>query len=170
MTTRTCQNESIEIAVAPRARFWDLTLRGLEHLKQYGVMQTVGKILRFLSGRGDRKFSHANQPPSMPADTLDLAPGELVEVRSAAEIEATLDEEGKLRGLAFQPGMIKFCGQQFRVFKRLETLYDENSDRVRKVKRTVLLEGVYCDGLLMRCDRSCFYFWREAWLRRVPSN
>jgi hypothetical protein len=33
---------------------------------------------------------------------------------------------------------------------------------------TVLLDGVMCDGTEHGgCDRSCFLFWREEWLKRV---
>jgi hypothetical protein len=68
--------------------------------------------------------------------------------------------------------MIAFCEQRFRVHKRLETLFLEESRQIRKMKNTVLLENVFCDGSSYRCDRSCFYYWREAWLRKVdgPSS
>ena len=42
---------------------------------------------------------------------LDLKPGELVRVRSASEIFATLDETGALDGLPFMPEMLKYCGR-----------------------------------------------------------
>ncbi len=42
---------------------------------------------------------------------LDLKPGELVRVRSAQEIFATLDERGTLDGLPFMPEMLKYCGR-----------------------------------------------------------
>jgi hypothetical protein len=45
----------------------------------------------------------------------------------------------------------------------------EGSGELRKLQNTVLLEGVMCDGIF-GCDRSCFQFWREAWLRRVPDE
>jgi hypothetical protein len=33
----------------------------------------------------------------------------------------------------------------------------------------VLLEAVYCPGITFRCDRSCFLFWKEVWLRRATA-
>lgn len=45
----------------------------------------------------------------------------------------------------------------------------ENNGEIRKLKNTVLLDGVMCENLY-GCDRSCFHFWREAWLRRVESR
>jgi hypothetical protein len=101
------------------------------------------------------------------AEVLGLMPGEWVEVKSLPEILSTLDADGKLRGLEFLPGMQPFCGQRFKVFKRMATLYQEESGQVRRLKNTVLLNDVQCDGLLMKCDRSCYLFWREAWLKRV---
>jgi len=37
----------------------------------------------------------------------------------------------------------------------------------RMIKNTVLLESTYCQGKNFNCDRSCFLFWKEVWLRRV---
>ena len=52
------------------------------------------------------------RPPSHP---LSLRPGETVQVKSASEILATLDSEGKLDGLPFMPEMLEYCGQTFTV-------------------------------------------------------
>jgi hypothetical protein len=101
--------------------------------------------------------------------SLGLKPGEWVEVKSVKEIFATLDQNGKLRGLAFNREQAKFCGGRYKVYKRLENMILESTGELRRIKTpTVLLEGVFCDGEAHgKCDRSCFCFWREAWLRRV---
>jgi hypothetical protein len=106
----------------------------------------------------------------MPA-VLDLQPGELVEVRSEEEILATLDKNGRYTGLYFMPDMKKFCGKQYRVYRKVEKIMLETTCELRRlVSPTVFLEGVYCDGTSHGgCDRSCFCFWREAWLKRVDS-
>jgi hypothetical protein len=98
-----------------------------------------------------------------------LLPGDLVEVRSVREIFATLNGEDKLKGLRFNPEMAKFCGKRFRVYKRLDKIIVETTGELRNIRTpTVLLEGVFCDGKAHgRCDRSCFGFWREAWLKKV---
>lgn len=104
-------------------------------------------------------------------DTLDLRPGELVEVRSLAEIRTTLETGDRRRGLAFLPDMQIYCGRRFRVFKRVERMFLEESKQRRKLKNTVLLEAVMCDGSAVGgCDRSCFFYWREAWLKRVDAS
>jgi hypothetical protein len=116
---------------------------------------------------GRRKRSAGNDGRG--GESLDLQVGELVEVRSVKEIFTTLDNQGKLRGLRFTPEMVRFCGKRFRVYRKLDKIILEATGELRKIKiPTVLLEGVFCDGSAHGgCDRSCFCFWREAWLRRV---
>lgn len=104
--------------------------------------------------------------PAIPR-VLGLQPGELVEVRALEEIQSVLDENGKLGGLAFTSEMRAYCGRRFRVFERLELLYNEYTHQQRTVKNTVLLQNVYCHGVGFGCHRRCFHFWREAWLKRV---
>jgi hypothetical protein len=100
---------------------------------------------------------------------LDLQPGELVQVKSLAQILTTLDAKGRNHGLVFTPEMKKHCRKSYRVFKRLELMFDENHKSQRRVRNTVLLDHVLCEGTGLGCDRSCFLYWREVWLRRVPS-
>ena len=67
--------------------------------------------------------------------------------------------------------MREFCGKRYKVYKRVERILLESNQELRKVKNTVLLEGVMCDGhVWCGCDRSCFFYWREAWLRRVKKE
>ena len=55
---------------------------------------------------------------------LGLRIGEVVEVRSQAEILATLDERGELESLPFMPEMLQFCGRRFRVARLALKLCD----------------------------------------------
>ena len=48
-----------------------------------------------------------------------LRAGEWVEVRSRGEILRTLDGNACLESMPFMPEMLRFCGQRFRVFKRI---------------------------------------------------
>lgn len=97
--------------------------------------------------------------------------GDLVEVRSAKEIFETLDSQGYHKGLPFTKEMMKYCGKRFKVRKRLHRIVLEATGELRTMKTpTVLLEGVICDGTAHgNCDRSCFCFWREVWLKPVDS-
>src|SRR5580765_5516779 len=105
--------------------------------------------------------SHINVP------TAVFMPGDLVEVRSEAEILATLDEKGRLDKLPFMPEMLKFSGKRFRVARRaLKTCVDDQE--TRSLDGTVFLEEVRCDGASHNgCGRACLIFWKEAWLKPV---
>jgi hypothetical protein len=108
------------------------------------------------------------QHQAAPVERLNLQVGELVEVKSKAEIQATLDGRGRHRGLAFTPEMADYCGTRRRVAARVEKIIVEWSGAVRPMSETVTLEGVTCQGRFARsCPRGCYHLWREAWLRRV---
>lgn len=96
-----------------------------------------------------------------------LMPGDLVEVRSAAEILGTLDDKGTLQNLPFMPEMIAYSGRQFRVSRRaFKTCVDDRE--MRELHDTVFLEDVRCDGQSHGgCDKACLIFWKDDWLRRV---
>lgn len=99
----------------------------------------------------------------------ELNPGDWVEIKSFEEIFKTLNEEGKLRGLVFVKEMGKYCGQRYKVFKKLDKIVLETTGELRKIRTpTYLLEGVLCSGEAHgNCDRSCFCFWRKEWLKPV---
>lgn len=117
--------------------------------------------------------------PSRPSATrrrpeaLNLRPGEWVEVRSADEISRTLDAKGTTRGLYFSaPEMARYCGQRFRVRRRVERIVDERNGKLLELKNDcVELEGMVCDGRRSVgrwfCAREIYPYWREAWLKRV---
>jgi hypothetical protein len=106
-------------------------------------------------------------------DNLNLQPGEWVQVRSLNEIYLTLDERQKYKGLYFMPEMEKFCGKKFKIVKRAQTIKLEPTGEVRKLKSpSIFLEGVCCtgEGRNMGCERHCFHFWKEAWLKRISDT
>jgi hypothetical protein len=116
-----------------------------------------------------RGTNRASIIPQTPATSLGLKAGDMVRVRSREEIEATLDRWGELNGCAFMDDMAQYCDTVQRVFKPVERFMDERDYRMKKVKGLILLEGGICPGHpgLGRCDRSCFYFWREEWLEKI---
>jgi len=80
-------------------------------------------------------------------EVLNLQPGEWVQVRSLDEISSTLDDKGKYKGLYFMPEMERYCGDRFKVFKKVEIIKLESTGEVRKLRSpSVFLEGVYCNG------------------------
>jgi len=143
-------------------------------LKHLGLARTTGMVLSKI-GRTCRRDNaqRAGEPRRKSVvhdeEELHLQPGELVEVKSESETHESLDENGRRRGLLWMPSMARFCGKRYRVYKRIETMMLEATGELRKVRNTVLLENVMCEDLY-GCDRSCFHYWREVWLRRVPSD
>jgi len=99
----------------------------------------------------------------------ELQSGVLVEVRSAEEILATLDDRGELESMPFMPEMLRYCGRRFRVSKRADKVCDtSHQSGSRRVPGAVFLEDLRCDGSAHgRCQADCRIFWKEAWLRQV---
>lgn len=104
-----------------------------------------------------------------PEGILNLQPGEIVEVKPLDEIVATLDKNGKNKGLSFEPDMKTFCGKQFKVRNRLDKMILEKNGKMIDVRNSVILEGVTCECYFAfgGCPRKEFQFWREIWLKRV---
>jgi len=101
-----------------------------------------------------------------------LRRGDVVALRSPAEILETLDDDGCLAGLPFMPEMLGYFGQRFRVAARVERACDTiNYSGARRMPDTVLLDDVRCDGGGHGgCQAGCRIYWKEAWLRRVAGT
>jgi len=167
-----CPGQSEYLKVCSKAVPLYKISKGLWYVKNKGLWTTMKHIMLKLKGlmsKGKgRSKTRAKRSQSANGEVLNLKPGEWVEVKSEEEILATLDRAGRYKGLSWMPGMEKFCGKRFIVYKRLEKILLESSGELRKLKNTVLLEEVICDGKeFFNCDRSCFHYWREIWLRRV---
>jgi hypothetical protein len=106
------------------------------------------------------------------AVTPFLRPGEVVEVRSAAEILATLDADGTIDGMPFMPEMLRYAGQRLSVSRRVEKLCDTIAwTGSRRMRDTVYLEDLRCDGSGHGgCQAGCMLYWKEAWLKRVDGE
>lgn len=137
------------------------------------------QMIRALKTKSDRfieqvlEFLRLNRTKSTAkaaAPTWALKPGDLVRVRSLEEIQGTLNHWGILKGCMFMPNeMSPYCGTTQRVLKRVERFVDERDYRVKTCHGIVFLEGAICQGTTDygRCDRSCFFFWREEWLEKI---
>jgi len=104
-----------------------------------------------------------------------LRVGDLVEVLSAAEILATLDENGELENLPFMPEMLQFCGRRMTVHKAAHKLCDYISGvdgtGLCWMNTAVHLTGARCGGQAHGgCQTACSLYWKEAWLRRVAPD
>jgi hypothetical protein len=98
-----------------------------------------------------------------------LRPGDMVEVRPAAEILATLDADGSLDAVPFMPEMLQYVGRRFTVSRRVEKICDTiAATGSRRMHDTVYLEDLRCDGSGHGgCQAGCRIYWKEVWLRQV---
>lgn len=110
-----------------------------------------------------------------PEERLELAPGDLVEVKSHDEILCTVTTELRNRGMRYNAEMTPACGRQFRVAQRVSRIIEERSGRMITMKNPcITLEGMYCQALYTPysplCSRRSPPFFREVWLRRVADH
>jgi hypothetical protein len=103
------------------------------------------------------------------APEIPFVKGDLVRVRSYEEILSTLDPFKELKGCAFLPEMMQYCGTTQLVLKSMQVFLDERDYKVKKARGVILLENVICNGTpaFGPCDRCCFLFWREEWLEKA---
>ncbi len=146
----------------------------LWHLKNKGLLPTfrvvTSRLLALVRFNTAAPRSEARTTVvSASEEVLNLQPGEWVQVRSQEEIHRMLDPHGRYKGLLWMANMDRFCGKRYRVHKRVEKMMLESNGEIRRLKHTVLLEDAMCENLY-GCDRSCFHFWREAWLKRVDGD
>ena len=106
-----------------------------------------------------------------------LRPGDVVEVRSPAEIMATLDDRAATERMPFMPEMLQFAGRRFTVTRRVEKICDTvgkvsgEPSVSRRMRRTVYLDDLRCDGSGHGgCQAGCRLYWKEDWLRVVDSE
>jgi hypothetical protein len=107
-----------------------------------------------------------------PSGKRPLRPGDIVEVRPADEILATLDKNGALSGTVFMPEMIAHLGKRFTVTRRVDkicNMVDETGSR--RMFDTVYLDDLRCNGSGHGgCQAGCRIYWKEEWLRRVEDG
>jgi hypothetical protein len=103
---------------------------------------------------------------------MELRVGDVVEVRSAEEIAATLDARGELENLPFMPEMLRYCGRRLTVHKVAHKLCDTiNNTGLRRMERAVHLTDARCDGSGHGgCEAACLLYWKEAWLKKVEPS
>jgi hypothetical protein len=124
------------------------------------------RIRRMLLGA----YPHGSNK-STPVESLNLQPGEWVEVKSMQSIIESLNEQGRNRGLQFSPDMRLWCGRRCQVKGRLDKIIMDGTGKMRELRNTVCLEGSTCGCSYMAidmggCSRCEVTYWREIWLRR----
>ncbi len=126
----------------------------------------INKLSRF-SLNAKNEATDTKAVASIQAENLQ--PGDLVRIRSKEDIRATLDDWNRLKGCGFLEEMWPYCSTEQRVYKRVEQFMDERDYVVKKCRKLVILDGVFCHGTVDfgKCDRTCFFFWREEWLEKI---
>ena len=183
-----CQNTAIPEAAPTHIPGWDVrqyiedvtsgnapvrqVVRGLAiHLfnkLQWANRKFLPRLLLINGGRSYPQVEGRVQGRT-PKETLDLQPGELVEVKSREEIFQTLDQSGHNRGLRFDIEMLRYCGKQARVQRRVNRLIDEKTGKMVHIKGDcIVLDGFICAAdFHQSCPRGIEEYWREIWLKRV---
>ena len=98
-------------------------------------------------------------------------PGEIVEVRPAAEIMATL-KNGRTAASWSRRRCSKFSGKRYRVLARVsphhrreQRAHAAAEDRLRHSRRARLQRPQHAQTPVLSAGP--YHYWREAWLRRV---
>jgi hypothetical protein len=157
----------------PRHFLRELTVRnvGPGQFVEGVAIELFNRVQRRRGGAGYPQLTPCAASPTPHAE-LDLRPGEMVIVKSKSEIEATLDERRRNRGLYFDQDMIRYCGGSFRVLRRVERLIDERTGRMSVPRYPcIVLDGVVATGEYhaFRAQNE-FILWREIWLRRANAR
>jgi hypothetical protein len=152
----------ILLRVAPR-----IGIKQASMIKAYDAFQKL---------RGGRPYPQADGTIPLdkptPHEVLHLRPGETVVVKSPEAIRATLNVQGRNRGMWFDQEMVKFCGNRYTVELRVERLIDETTGKMLVMKNPCIqLQGVTCGGECTSdrfgCPRAINAYWRETWLERA---
>jgi hypothetical protein len=125
---------------------------------------------RWLRIRGGERYPFLRGSlTKTPDQRIGLRPGDVVRVKSRQEILTTLDTGNKNRGMSFDGEMLKYCGREARVLRRVEHIIDEGTGRMLHFSNPcIVLEDFVCTGDFHRvCPRAIYPYWREIWLERV---
>jgi hypothetical protein len=174
-----CQATELVRATSP-LRWWDVRqyardlLSGNVAVREFVRVVAIATFnaLQRLRGGGSYPRDSAGVLKTTPSLKLDLCPGERVRVRSHEAIVATLNADGKNRGLWFDVEMTPYCGEEFTVERRVQKIINERSGRMMTLPGDcIVLAGVTCRGHFSRrrllCPRAITPYWREIWLERV---
>jgi hypothetical protein len=94
-------------------------------------------------------------------------------VKSLEEIVATLNSDGRNRGLHFSADQRPFCGGTYRVRSRADNFIAEGTGEMKHFRDTVILDEVLCDSACFAfggCYRADLLYWREIWLKKLESQ
>jgi len=110
-------------------------------------------------------------PSRVDSTTREFNIGDLVRVRSRAEILRTLDRSAAHKGLKVTADMLRYCGKTVRITSRVNRIVDEYSGQLKILKNDCyILDGVTCAGGGLLCSREELYYWRGIWLEKIAAE
>jgi hypothetical protein len=139
------------------------------------VLWSSLRLQRVVYGKRRLRGPHKRTP----SVSLGLKPGDLVRIKSRAQIVATLNHASNNRGMGVCHEMTRYCGARAEVRDRLDRMIDERTGEMREIRDTVILRNVcskmmtlrdsdcLCEGVLGDCPRGELMYWREIWLERA---
>jgi hypothetical protein len=144
-------------------------LAGNVTLPAFLVALATRWVNRVQAWRGGLRFPFvpSGRVEVTPAADRGLQPGAQVQVESITAIARTLNSRNRNRGLWFDHDMVKFCGQRYRVLRRVERIIDDATGALVPMKTPcIALEGVVATGEYHHfVPQEDPLFWREIWLR-----
>jgi len=169
-------------AFTGRHKFWWLRIpfreirngdRSVSEILKLFVLWYWAKLYRAATGEPWFRGPHVRTP----RESLDLKPGDVVRVKSRAQIVKTLDHNSRNRGLSFGYEMTRCCEGLAEVRYRVDRIIDERTGKMRELYDTVTLQNMrnnetlcdecLCGGELGDCPRGELMYWREIWLERA---
>jgi hypothetical protein len=170
-------NAAVPLSVKD-ARSYVRVLRG----RNVSVARFVRVMVRAVRLETAKKLGRLQEPevrgrgsvsPRLPV--VGLQPGDRVRVKTREQIEATLNDKGRNRGLFFDREELAFCGKTLQVRQVIKRFIDERTGKMVELKSDcVSLEGGICSGedSIGRwfCPRGIYAYWREGWLEPVSPD
>lgn len=150
--------------------------RLLEHAPiGYRVVKRFSEWMHlWLSGRPiPSLYPQVKEGVPTPTGRLFFQDGDYVQIKGKSEIEQTLNQRNRNRGLMFDfEEMAPYCGSIARVRKSVTKIIEEPTGKMLTMKEPcIMLDGVVCNSEYARqrlnCPRAIPSYWREIWLRRV---
>ena len=123
-----------------RPRFWTLRIpfkeirNGDLSVVELLRLLALWSWLRFCRAVGGDSWLHGPHKRT-PVVSLGLKPGEVVRVKSRAQIVATLDQKSCNRGLGICHEVTRCCGYEAEVRYRVDRLIDERTGAMREITR-----------------------------------
>jgi hypothetical protein len=169
-------------AFTGRHKFWWVRIpfreirngdRSVSEVLKLFVLWYWARLWRAASGEPWFRGPHKRTP----SESLDLKPGDVVRVKSRAEIVETLDRNSRNRGMSIWYEMTRCCEGVAEVRYRVDRIIEERTGKMRELHDTVTLQNLrnnetlcdecLCQGELGDCPRGELLYWREIWLERA---